>query len=104
MRRRMLVVAALVATAALAACGKTDTPTATPSPAGAKYPVTVGSVTLNAQPVKIVSLSPTATEVLFAINAGGQVVAADEYSNFPANAPKTKLSGFTPNAEAIAAY
>jgi iron complex transport system substrate-binding protein len=41
--------------------------------------------------------------MLFAIGAGPQVIAVDEYSNYPANAPKTKLSGFTPNAEAIAA-
>ena len=53
---------------------------------------------------RIVSLSPTATEDLFAIGAGKQVVAVDNQSNYPANAPKTKLSGYTPNAEAIAAY
>ena len=61
-------------------------------------------VTLDAKPVRIVSLSPTATEDLFAIGAGKQVVAVDDQSNYPASAPKTKLSGFTPNAEAIAAY
>jgi iron complex transport system substrate-binding protein len=55
-------------------------------------------------PQRIVSLSPTATEDLFAIGAGGQVVAVDNQSNYPANAPKTKLSGYTPNAEAIASY
>jgi iron complex transport system substrate-binding protein len=55
-------------------------------------------------PQRIVSLSPTATEDLFAIGAGPQVVAVDDQSNYPANAPKTKLSGYTPNAEAIAAY
>ena len=53
---------------------------------------------------RIVSLSPTATEDLFAIGAGKQVVAVDDQSNYPASAPKTKLSGYTPNAEAIAAY
>ncbi|MBV1851996.1 ABC transporter substrate-binding protein [Catellatospora sp. NEAU-YM18] len=90
--------------AALAACA-TEDPAATPSPssAAAAYPVTVGSVTLPAQPVKIVSLSPTATEMLFAIGAGGQVTAVDDQSTFPADAPKTDLSGFQPNAEAIAA-
>jgi iron complex transport system substrate-binding protein len=55
-------------------------------------------------PQRIVSLSPTATEDLFAIGAGKQVIAVDDQSNYPANAPKTKLSGYTPNAEAIAAY
>ena len=55
-------------------------------------------------PTRIVSLSPTATEDLFAIGAGKQVVAVDNQSNYPANAPLTKLSGYTPNAEAIAGY
>jgi len=55
-------------------------------------------------PQRIVSLSPTATEDLFAIGAGPRVVAVDDQSDYPANAPKTKLSGYTPNAEAIASY
>ena len=41
--------------------------------------------------------------MLFAIGAGPQVVAVDDQSNYPADAPKTDLSGFKPNAEAIAA-
>lgn len=65
--------------------------------------VAVGSAQA-ALPKRIVSLSPTATETLFAIGAGKQVIAVDDQSNYPANAPKTKLSGFTPNVEAIAAY
>ena len=57
-----------------------------------------------AAPKRIVSLSPTATESLFAIGAGRQVVAVDDQSDYPKRAPRTKLSGFTPNVEAIAAY
>jgi iron complex transport system substrate-binding protein len=60
-------------------------------------------VTLTRRPEKIVSLSPTATEMLYAIGAGPQVVAVDDQSNYPSTAPKTALSGFKPNAEAIAA-
>ena len=52
----------------------------------------------------IVSLSPTATEILFAIGAGEQVIAVDDQSNFPSSAPMTDLSGYTPNVEEIAAY
>ncbi|WP_395108920.1 ABC transporter substrate-binding protein [Actinomadura sp. SCN-SB] len=63
-----------------------------------------GSVTIPERPKRIVSLSPTHTETLFAIGAGAQVVAVDEYSDHPANAPKTKLSGFKPNAEAVVGY
>jgi iron complex transport system substrate-binding protein len=55
-------------------------------------------------PHRIISLSPTVTEDLFAIGAGKQVVAVDNDSNYPARAPRTGLSGFTPNVEAIANY
>jgi iron complex transport system substrate-binding protein len=55
-------------------------------------------------PHRIVSLSPTVTEDLFAIGAGKQVVAVDNQSNYPRRAPHTSLSGFTPNVEAIAKY
>jgi len=58
----------------------------------------------SASPRRIVSLSPTATESLFAIGAGKQVVAVDDQSDYPKRAPHTSLSGFTPNVEAIAAY
>jgi iron complex transport system substrate-binding protein len=57
-----------------------------------------------AAPQRIVSLSPTATESLFAIGAGKQVVAVDDQSDFPKQAPRTTLSGFTPNVEAIVGY
>ena len=63
-----------------------------------------GAVRILARPKRVVSLSPTATEMLFAVGAGAQVVAVDDQSNFPSKAPKTKLSGFQPNLEAIAGY
>jgi iron complex transport system substrate-binding protein len=55
-------------------------------------------------PEAIISLSPTATEMLFAIGAGDQVIAVDPFSNFPAEAADkmTELSAFEPNVEAIA--
>jgi cobalamin transport system substrate-binding protein len=72
------------------------------------YPVTVtvdnGKVTIRKRPTRIVSLSPTATETLFAIGAGNQVVAVDDQSDYPRQAPHTSLSGYTPNVEAIASY
>ena len=72
------------------------------------FPVTVkadnGKVRLDAQPERIVSLSPTATEMLFAVGAGDQVEAVDDQSDYPADVPTTDLSGFEPNPEAIAGY
>ncbi len=74
----------------------------------AEFPVTIeaanGSVVVDERPERIVSLSPTATESLFAIGAGEQVIAVDDQSNFPAEAPVTDLSGFQPNIEAIAGH
>ena len=55
-------------------------------------------------PHRIISLSPTATEDLFAIGAGKQVIAVDNQSDYPKSAPKTSLSGFTPNVEAVVAF
>jgi cobalamin transport system substrate-binding protein len=55
-------------------------------------------------PQRIVSLSPALTEDLFAVGAGPQVVAVDEDSDYPKRAPRTKLSGLSPNVEAIASY
>jgi iron complex transport system substrate-binding protein len=63
-----------------------------------------GPITIAAWPERIVSLSPTSTEVLFAIGAGGQVVAVDDQSNYPEEAPTTDLTGFEPNLEAIAGF
>lgn len=53
---------------------------------------------------RIVSISPTGTEFLFAIGAGDRVVAVDEFSYYPPEAPVTDLSGWQPNVEAIASY
>ncbi len=93
------VMAALVAFVSGAAGG---------SQAPVSFPVTIvtagGKVTIAKKPRRIVSLSPTATESLFAIGAGPQVIAVDDQSDYPKSAPKTSLSGFTPNVEAIAAY
>lgn len=75
---------------------------------GGGFPVTIptrfGPVRVASRPTRIISLSPTTTEMLFAIGAGHQVVAVDNDSNYPPNAPRTALSGYTPNVEAIARY
>jgi iron complex transport system substrate-binding protein len=103
------VVAALAVIVSAAAGGRTGSQLAVASGATpASFPVTIvasnGKVTIDKKPRRIVSLSPTATESLFAIGAGRQVVAVDDQSDYPKSAPKTTLSGFTPNVEAIAAY
>jgi len=86
----------------------TAAPATTTTTLASPFPTTViaanGTVEIQEAPRAIVSLSPTATEMLFAIGAGGQVVAVDDQSNYPDTAPVTNLTGFSPNVEAIAAY
>ncbi|MET9325746.1 ABC transporter substrate-binding protein [Tsukamurella sp. NPDC003166] len=97
--------AALVAFAALlvpvGACGS-----AAEEPQGRTVAVDAanGRISVPVAPQRIVSLAPTHTETLFAIGAGKQVVAVDDQSTYPAEAPRTSLSGFTPNAEAVIGY
>ncbi|HEY1819270.1 MAG TPA: ABC transporter substrate-binding protein [Trebonia sp.] len=126
--RTLVRLAAALGTAAacaavLAACGSPASSTASSSASSASgsasaaataaavataFPLTVtaenGAVTIKSEPTRIVSLSATATEDLYAVGAGHQVVAVDQDSDYPAGVPKTSLSGLTPNIEAIAKY
>ena len=101
MLRRFLVVLAALAVALVAAAPGGSVPRAA-------FPVTVqaanGDVVVKARPTRIISLSPTGTEDLFAVGAGLQVVAVDNDSDYPKSAPHSTLSGYTPNVEAIAGY
>ena len=114
---RAIALAALLALAA--GCGgDDDSPPQSGDPdtnaddatgaADAAFPVDVeaanGTVTIEAEPVRIVSLSPTATEMLYAIGAGDQVEAVDDFSNYPEGTPMTDLSGFEPSVEAVTTY
>ncbi len=87
MKRTLAVLVA--ALGLLAACGSDALPTA------------ATTTTATVAPDHIVSMSPTATEMLFAIGAGDQVIAVDSNSNYPAKAPITDLSAYQPNVEAV---
>ncbi|NLG56690.1 MAG: ABC transporter substrate-binding protein [Rhodococcus sp.] len=90
-RGLMLSVAVVLATAV--ACGTDSSDSSSPT-----------TVNESDAPQSIVSLAPVATEMLFAVGAGDQVVAVDEQSNYPEEAPRTTLSGYTPNVEAVLGY
>jgi len=122
--RRSLVAVLAAFALVIAACGDDDdnvASTGDPAPPTTEateggdadgdegdFPVTITvdgtDTTIEERPEAIVSLSPTATEMLFAIGAGDQVVAVDDFSNYPEEAPMTDLSGFDPNVEAIISF
>ena len=96
---RTAVVAAVIAIA-LAGAGST------PSGASGRsrpFPTTVhsadGTVTIPRRPTRILSLSASATQMLYAIGAGPQVVGVDKYSTWPPDAPRTKFTGAETSAE-----
>jgi iron complex transport system substrate-binding protein len=94
--KRTFTAALLALSLLAAACGDDDD--------GVSSPTSTSAPAAEAGAERIVSLSATATEILFAIGAGDQVVAVDETSDYPPEVPKTDLSGYQPNIEAIAGY
>lgn len=105
-RRFAALVLSLLFVFTQVACATREQPATPPPAAQPSFPASITApdgkpLVIERQPSRIVSLSPTATEVLFAIGAGKQVVAVDDQSTYPPEAPKTQLSGFKPNVEAI---
>jgi iron complex transport system substrate-binding protein len=107
LQRTLLGIVAVIPLALALGCGSPSTASSS-SPPGAGYPLTLhasnGTVAIASRPTAIVSLSPTATEMLYAIGAGSQVKAVDSFSDYPKGTPVTKLDGNSPNVEAIASY
>ena len=86
----------------------TATPTPTPEPTPTEpppFPITIEDsdgveVTLEAAPQRIISYSPGATEILFAVGAGDRVIAVDEFSYYPPEtADLEKLAYSSPDPE-----
>jgi iron complex transport system substrate-binding protein len=97
--RRHVACAASVAVALVAAVAA-----AAHSPFPIQLHTAGGVVTIPRRPTRIVSISPSATQDLYAVGAGSRVVAVDSFSTYPPQAPRTSLSPYTPNIEAIARY
>jgi iron complex transport system substrate-binding protein len=117
MRFRYLVpvILAVVALAVLACNGggpsvsfTCDAPAVASAPDASAFPVDVtdsvdNTVTLEAPPQRIASLSAGHTEILYAIGAGDQVAAVDITSDCPAaTADLPKENAFAPSVETIA--
>jgi iron complex transport system substrate-binding protein len=109
--RALLPVTIMITATLAASCGASPGPGGTSAQAAsasnARFPVTIdaanGVVRVASKPDKVISLSPTGTEMLYAIGAGAQVSAVGQYSDYPKQAPQTSLSEVTPSVEAIVA-
>lgn len=122
MKRRRLITVVLAVTllAAIAACGARPTPTPlAPAPratgvpptaraSAATFPVSLTDfagrkVTINKVPAKIVSIAPSATEILFALGVGSKVVGVTDADSYPPEVAKiAKVGGYPLNYEVIA--
>ena len=107
-RRRF--VGFLAGTLLFAACGADpdNTKPATTEPAVAETTIAettepAGDAAAKMAGERIVSLSATATEMIYALGAQDQLVAVDNYSNYPQEAADfaTKIDAFEPSVEAI---
>jgi len=106
-----LTLAALAALAATACGGDDSSPAtkaavpsaATAAPSSFPFAVTDSggtAITFKEAPKRIISYSPGATEVLFAVGAGAQVVGVDKFSDYPPETSvKTKLEYSKPAPE-----
>jgi iron complex transport system substrate-binding protein len=111
-----LLLAALIA---VAACGGgdgdgkkadfNDDPTAIPVSTIASFPLTIQrsdgkALTITKPPSRVVSLSPGATEIMYAVGAQAGLVAVDNQADYPDAAKNfaTKVDAFEPNVETIA--
>lgn len=118
---------ALIMVLALAACGDNAEPKQTTDPAPTQqeqvtppadetdalkteYPLTVKDatgeeLTFNEAPKKIISISPSETEALFAIGLDEEVIGVSDYDDYPeAATTKPKMGGlYNPNVEEIIA-
>jgi len=78
--------------------------------APAHYPVTVSddrgkTLTLSAAPHRIVSMAGSATEIVFALGAADQLVAVDNFSDYPAGAAALPhIGGFRTSPETVISY
>ena len=111
MRVRSLFAVLAVLLFLLVACGGLPATVAIPAPsASAHFPLVVtddrGKQVTFAGPVqRIVSVAPSATEIVFAIGAGDRIVAVDDFSDFPAEAKALpKVGGFRASPERILSF
>jgi iron complex transport system substrate-binding protein len=104
----------LLLSAALAGCASRDANTGgtggngNGAPSDGPYPMTIvddigREVTLEKQPERIVSLLPSLTEILFALDGGDRVVGVTNWCNYPEETANREKIGdlFSPNTELI---
>ncbi|HZP94727.1 MAG TPA: cobalamin-binding protein [Candidatus Limnocylindria bacterium] len=114
MTRRALAILAFLALLLAACVPGAATPTAVPGVSGPAtvappraFPATITdfqnrSVGVPAEPQRIVSIGPSNTEFLFALDAGSRVVGVDDFSDEPAAAAKIdKVGGVKVNVEKV---
>ncbi len=90
---RMTVGLAVVAAVLLVGCAQ---PGATPTPSATLVDDAGRTVATKGIPSKIVSLSPSNTELLFALGLGDRIVGVTEFCDYPPEAKsKAKVGGFS---------
>ena len=92
MKKILAIVMSLIMVFAFAACSG-DTSSEGAQPTG--YPMTIvdssgSEVSIESEPEKIVSLSPSCTEILYALGLGDKMVGVSTWCTYPEEATKVE--------------
>lgn len=76
-----------------------------PPPDRAAYPIDVDGISFEISPISVVSLSPSVTEILYELGAGGRLVAISDYCVYPPDVTELPTAGSpaSPDFDAISA-
>lgn len=94
----------------VAACAPSAATNRPSTPTGTSFPMTITddagrAVTIKTAPKRVISLAPSNTEILYALDLGDMVVGVDSYSDYPPQArQKEQVGGYsTPSLEKVVA-
>lgn len=106
-RSKIRIIAIAILSIVASACGATS-PAQQSTGSNGTFPAHIssgnGEVTIPRRPLRILSLSPSATQMVYAVGAGKQVVGVDKYSTYPTSAPRTAFTGSETSAEPYLRY
>lgn len=109
-RNILAVIMTLLICFAVTACGKSTTAGNTQTVKNTSYPLKIvdsynRNVTIEKEPKRIISISPSITETIFALGKGSELVGRTDYCDYPEQAKKVSSIGdmMNPSIEKIVA-
>lgn len=106
---RLMIVVSILLFLLVGCSGEKATDTKKESKNNGEFPITIvdgnkDKVTIQNKPTKIISIMPSSTEIIYALDAGDKVIGVSDYDNYPAEVTKKdKYGSMEVNVEKILA-